>query len=102
LIDVEYCINQAMRQAFSTNDHKVEIKECWFHFCQAILKQVNNIGGKEAYQNHFKFRSWIKRFMALAIIPIENLQDSLNIIIEEMSDKPGPNTILEYYIKPMV
>ena len=29
-----------MRQAFSTNDHKLKIKGCWFHFCQAILKQV--------------------------------------------------------------
>ena len=40
MIDIEYCINQAMRQAFSTNDYKLKIKGCWFHFCQAILKQV--------------------------------------------------------------
>ena len=38
--DFDFGIQQAMRQAFSTNDHKLKIKGCWFHFCQAILKQV--------------------------------------------------------------
>jgi len=43
------------------------------------------------------FYFWDK-FYSTPVIPNENLQDGLNIIIEEMSDKPGPNTIIEYFI----
>ena len=81
--DFELAMQQAIRQAFGSEDHVVEIKGCWFHFCQAILRKVNEIGLKISYQNSYQFRFWIKRFMALALIPIDKLKDGINIIKRE-------------------
>ena len=37
ILDFELAMQQALRQGFLGN---CEIKGCWFHFCQAILRQL--------------------------------------------------------------
>ena len=74
-------IQQALRQALHGN---CVIKGCWFHFCQAILKHIGSIGLKAEYDNSFEFKFWVKRFMALALIPVDKIQCAINIIIYEI------------------
>jgi len=81
MLDFELAMQQALRQTFKNT---VIIKGCWFHFCQAILTNVGSIGFKQDYQNSYEVRFWIKRFMALALIPLYRIEDAVAIIINEI------------------
>ncbi|RMZ95560.1 hypothetical protein BpHYR1_038462 [Brachionus plicatilis] len=61
----------------------ITLKVYWFHFTQAIRKKICLLGLKANYSNDYKFRFWIKRFMDLALIPIDKIKEALDIIIEE-------------------
>ena len=90
-------MQQAIRQAFSTSTKKIQVKGCWFHFCQALLRKINKMGDKLKYQNNADFRFWIKSFMALPLIPVEKLQDALDIIMESKLNRKQVN-FLKYFV----
>ena len=81
ILDFELAIQQALRQAFHG---ACTIKGCWFHFCQALLRQIGEIGLKSNYNQSFHFKFWVKRFMALALISMENIKEAMDIIISEI------------------
>ena len=61
ILDFELAIQQALRQEFHG---ACTIKGCWFHFCQALLRQIGEIGLRNNYNQSFQFKFWVKRFMA--------------------------------------
>ncbi|RNA25855.1 ac transposable element-derived 3, partial [Brachionus plicatilis] len=63
----------------------VDLKSCWFHLSQALRRRLFSMGFKEKYLGNWQLRFWLKRFVALAFIPIEKLQDGINIIIDEIN-----------------
>ncbi|CAF0894177.1 unnamed protein product [Brachionus calyciflorus] len=65
----------------------INLKGCWFHFTQAIRKKIFLFGYKNIYLHNYKFKFWIKRFMALALIPLENIKNGIDIIVEEIPEK---------------
>ena len=76
----ELAVQQAMRQAFHNN---CSINGCCFHYFQALLKHIGSLGLKADYNRSFSLKYWVKRYMGLDLIPIEELQDGLNVIIGE-------------------
>ncbi|RNA35029.1 Ragulator complex LAMTOR3 [Brachionus plicatilis] len=83
MIDFELALMKSVISVFPG----VQLMGCWFHFTQAIRKNVFSNGLKAIYLNDWKFRFWIKRFMTLALIPIDKLQHAIDIIIEELPEK---------------
>ncbi len=72
-------------------------------FLSSYLTNVGSIGFKQDYQNSYEVRFWIKRFMALALIPLYRIEDAVAIIIneidpdEEIFDKKVE--FLQYFVK---
>ena len=96
ILDFELAMQQALRQGLLGN---CEIKGCWFHFCQAILRQVGNLNLRSDYLNNYDFRFWIKQFMALALIPLSNLNDAIDIILKPNFDLNDKHLeFIEYFI----
>ncbi|RNA16054.1 Ragulator complex LAMTOR3 [Brachionus plicatilis] len=62
----------------------VQLKGCWFHFTQAIRKRIFLNGFKSNFLLNSDFKFWVKRFMALALIPIENIEEAFDIILTEI------------------
>lgn len=62
----------------------VLLKGCCSHYSQAIRRKTFLIGVKTNYLNVFKFKFWVKRFIALALIPIDKLKDAMDIIIQKI------------------
>lgn len=45
------------------------------------------VGLKNLYYVNFEFKFWINRFIALALIPLQHLEDAMKIIIATMPNK---------------
>ncbi|CAF0949225.1 unnamed protein product [Brachionus calyciflorus] len=99
LTDFEYSLMVSINTVFK----EVQIKGCWFHFCQAVKRRLFSFGYKTEYLNNWDFRFWIRRFLVLPLIPIEYLERALEIIISEIPFK-NENLIsfVKYFIKQWV
>jgi hypothetical protein len=49
---------------------------------QCLFRYIKNLGFQQKYANDFEFRLWFKQFTALALIPLEKLEQAFTIIIE--------------------
>ncbi|CAF1028038.1 unnamed protein product, partial [Brachionus calyciflorus] len=61
----------------------VEIKGCWFHYCQAIKRNLFAVGLKKRFVKDWSFRFWIRRILVLPLIQVEYLEHAFKIIIEQ-------------------
>ena len=69
-------------------------KGCLFHLGQSLLKKLGNLGLKTLYSDNEEFRNWIKRIFALALIPIENIDEQWKIILETQQQYDRERRIL--------
>ena len=82
LCDLESAAARAIKFHFG----HVEIKGCWFHLCQIIYMKAIKIIGQEKV-NRIKYRNWIARFSALALVPLDKLSDACEIIKNSCPDE---------------
>ncbi|RNA09845.1 mule transposase [Brachionus plicatilis] len=75
-----YDFEQAMIQAISVEFENEKIYGCWFHFNQAIIRYL--LCNKQAlYYDDYNFKQWIRKFSALALVPLNDVQTGWNIIL---------------------
>lgn len=55
--------------AFHLHFGNATIKGCYFHYSQAIWKNISDKGLKKHYQESILIKKWLKQFKALAIVP---------------------------------
>ena len=88
---------QALRSALSTSFPGAEIDSCHLHFCQAILRNVNQLGYKTEYEAittdpatganiHSPVHTWVRRLMMLALVPTYDVPDVFNQLVENIPD----------------
>ena len=78
---------QALRSALSTSFPGAEIDGCHFHFCQAILRNVNQLG----------YKTWVRRLMMLALVPTSDVPDVFNQLVENIPDTVQIDPLLGYF-----
>ncbi len=66
LSDYELAIMNGARAAFPA----AVIKGCYFHFCQALLRKVQDLGLQVEYQSNRELRSFVRRTAAVAFVPL--------------------------------
>lgn len=52
----------------------VDIIGCYFHFCQAIYRKLNEVGLSKAYLSVPALKAFVRRLMALPFVPLEHVQ----------------------------
>lgn len=77
--DYELAIINTNKKLFPTS----RIVGCFFHYCQAQMKYLNDNGLKTKYSNDSTFRSWIRKFQALALLKPESIQETFEEIVNE-------------------
>ena len=90
MIDFERAALNALTQNFPT----AELQGCYFHFGQAIWRQIQALGFQLRYQCDEEFAVVMKQFRALLFVPeidvipcYEELIDSLsNDLVDDLSD----------------
>lgn len=66
-------------------DRSIRIRGCFFHFCQALLKNLTTNELKLLYLNDKKFHNLIRKIMALAFLKIDMINDQFQKIKNELT-----------------
>lgn len=63
---------------------------CYFHYCQSLYKQIQQLGLSTAYLQDESIRLSCRTTMALALLPIQYVEDAAQLLeddyIPEMGD----------------
>ena len=68
-IDFEIAAIEALKSSFPN----ANIKGCFFHFAQANWRKIQSVGLAKEYQQDTEVRNILKSFVALALIPEEDI-----------------------------
>ncbi|XP_067660025.1 uncharacterized protein [Haliotis asinina] len=71
-----------------------EVRGCYFHFTQAVWRQVSEKGLVNTYKDNRAFNTHVRRAAALPLLPVDQIQDAW---MEKLVQKHHPN-IYEFVI----
>ena len=80
LVDVEPASIGAFRNAFQN----ARVSGYYFHLSQSILRKVNEVGMKEAYERDDEVRGSVRCLAALSCVPVTDIVESFEILAESM------------------
>lgn len=80
LIDFE----TAAMGAFTHGYPGAAITGCYFHLNQSVLRKVNDLGMKTAYESDDVLRNSIRCLSALAHVPVDDIGKSFELLVEKM------------------
>ncbi len=72
---------------------------CFFHFCQAVYRQIQSLGMQQQYTEDETLRCLCRKLMALALMPRDKVKSSFEEIQEDASkllDQPM-DQLMEYF-----
>ncbi|CAF3357487.1 unnamed protein product [Rotaria socialis] len=74
--DFESGVIPVLKSEFPSSKHY----GCFFHFCQAVYRQIQHLGKQKDYSSNESFRLLCRKLMALALMPYEQVINSFNEI----------------------
>ena len=74
VVDFERAAINAFKSVFPF----LKVRGCHFHFCQSILRQINNLGMKQNYENDEQFRICARMLMVLPYMDSPGLIPAYN------------------------
>ncbi len=92
LIDFELEVKNAIRIIFPQS----EIKGCLFHFAQALIRNLQNFGLTDSYRDDNEFKRLVRRSASLTFLPLEDISDAWNLIMENAPQLDETNDITKY------
>jgi hypothetical protein len=73
--DFESGLLPAIKQCLQMNGLLVDIIGCYFHYCQALYKKINESGLSNQYRNDAALQTFIRSLMTLPFIPLRSVVD---------------------------
>lgn len=90
----------AMKNALETAFEGIHVKGCSFHFTQSLWRKAQGLGMASAYKESRAVHRWFKRFCALALLPMNAIDD---VAIETMESAPDEEANVgafqEYFVR---
>ena len=97
-IDCEIAVRNALKQ-ISTD---VQISFCYFHFCQSLLRHVQNQGKKSRYgEAEDLYRKYVRMAAALAFLPVKDAIKGFKLLKDSNGDS-DVSEFLEYFGKTYI
>ena len=73
--DVMADFEKAEKKAFEATFKQCQVYGCGFHYCQALMKNVAEHGLKKLYRKNGNFRYYIRKYMMLMLVPIDDVKE---------------------------
>jgi len=96
--DFEMPAMNALRECFDN----VVIKGCFFHYAQAIWRKTQTLGLATLYMEDNVVKQWVQRAAALALLPMEAVQDTWLDAMNESPDLPNAEQFNDYVVSTWV
>lgn len=77
----------AIKDKFPSTNHQ----GCWFHYCQAIYKEISNLGLLTTYKMKKKVYLFCRYLMCLALLPPQKIIQSFNEICQTAAKELSEN-----------
>lgn len=99
LSDFEISLISALQAEFP----HTELHGCYFHFCQALWRKVQDLGLTTAYRRHKSVKNIVRKIMSLGYLPAAVVRMTFNLIYSSRSvarlliNVPGLRDFIEYF-----
>jgi len=93
LVDFE----RAAMDAFATAFPEAHISGCYFHLCQSLIRKVQEVGMKSAYESDSAICSMIRCLPALAFVPLADIEVCFEALCDAMPPHEHMDEILSYF-----
>lgn len=92
-VDFEQAVMQSIRSEFH-----LEPRGCLFHFCQSVLRHLQQTGLQVAYQTNVPpdVRTWIRRLIALPLVPPLRLDQAFQAVVANAPNVNGRDAMNDY------
>lgn len=98
-VDFEMAVMQAVRSEFL-----IDAVGCLFHFSQSVLRHMQQLGLQTAYNSNAppEVRQWIRRLIALPLVPPIRLDQAFQSIVQHSPNVPGRDAMNNYVLNTYV
>jgi hypothetical protein len=70
---------------------------CFFHYCQAIMRQIQKAGLQGLYETDANFALKMRHLAALAFVPVEHVESSFEQLVQRRIIPQKAHAVLDYY-----
>ncbi|EFA11974.1 hypothetical protein TcasGA2_TC001422 [Tribolium castaneum] len=95
LLDFEKACMNAARTAFPD----LEIKGCYFHLRQNLIRKINSVGLKTEYESDIDVKLRLKSLVALAFVPLQDVRKNFSLLAASFPNEDKFNAILTYFFQ---
>ncbi|CAF0848187.1 unnamed protein product [Didymodactylos carnosus] len=74
----------------------MSIRGCWYHYTQAIFRNIQKIGLVHMYEQNKEVSIWLKSFMALPLVKHNTVAAAIQLLID---NAPLPDNLLVEFIQ---
>ncbi|KRX74713.1 hypothetical protein T06_5189 [Trichinella sp. T6] len=73
----------------------VQVQGCYFHFCQAVLRKVADLGLRTRYLHEAEIKTIIKMLLATAFLPLDEVPDAVDLLGRDVTGSVA--ALFEYF-----
>ncbi|XP_069982940.1 uncharacterized protein [Penaeus vannamei] len=89
---------KAAMNAFQRNFPSAEVAGCYFHLGQSVWRHIQNLGLAARYREDAAFAIRVRRFLALAFVPLADVHHYTRILLaDEISKDDGLLDLAKYF-----
>ena len=93
---------KASMKAATTSFPQANIKGCYFHLCQSLLRKVNSVGLKREFETDIDIKLKLKSLDALSFVPIPGVRSSFDKIAETFPNDEKFDDVLTYFFSTYI
>jgi len=93
LTDFESAAMGSFHNRFPT----ARITGCYFHLSQSVLRKVNEVGLKTAYETQDDVRIYVRCLAALSHVPVNDVPEAFDLLANSMADVEHLDEVVTYF-----